>query len=239
LRDIKDNEQKINFHGRRADSIVKGMLQHSRKGAGIKEPTDINALCDEYLRLAYHGYKAKDKTFNAEFETDFDPAVPLVNVVTQDFGRVILNIINNAFYALSSEALAKEDSSPSSEKKASSVSLPKEDVLSSEALAKEDKPKVTITTKYFGSNSAQKTYFTANSYIQINISDNGPGVPPHLKDKIFQPFFTTKPSGSGTGLGLSLAYEIVTNGHGGELILESEEGRGSTFIIRLPVEGNS
>lgn len=220
LQDIKDNELKINYHGRRADSIVKGMLQHSRKGTGIKEPTDINALCDEYLRLAYHGYKAKDKTFNADFETHFDSLLPKVNVVTQDFGRVILNIINNAFYALSSGALAKEDSSF--------------------AKASEDKPmpKVTITTKYFDHTSNQKINSITIPFVQITISDNGPGIPHELKAKIFQPFFTTKPSGSGTGLGLSLAYEIVTNGHGGELILESEEGKGSTFIIRLPVEGN-
>ena len=208
LKDIKDNEQKINYHGRRADSIVKGMLQHSRKGAGIKEPTDINALCDEYLRLAYHGYKAKDKTFNADFETHFDPLLPKVNVVTQDFGRVVLNIINNAFYALT-------DQDPG---------------LTS------NKPKVTVSTKYYGNSGTRAHTKLKGPYAQINISDNGPGIPPELKDKIFQPFFTTKPSGSGTGLGLSLAYEIVTNGHGGELILESEAGKGSAFIIRIPIE---
>jgi len=208
LKDIKDNEQKINYHGRRADSIVKGMLQHSRKGAGIKEPTDINALCDEYLRLAYHGYKAKDKTFNADFETHFDPLLPKINVVTQDFGRVVLNIINNAFYALT-------DQDPG---------------LTS------NKPKVTVSTKYYGNSGTRAHTKLKGPYAQINISDNGPGIPHELKDKIFQPFFTTKPSGSGTGLGLSLAYEIVTNGHGGELILESEAGKGSAFIIRIPIE---
>lgn len=208
LRDIKDNELKINYHGRRADSIVKGMLQHSRKGSGIKELTDLNALCDEYLRLAYHGYKAKDKTFNADFETHFDPALPKVNVVTQDFGRVILNIINNAFYALT-------DQDPG---------------LTS------NKPKVTVSTKYYGNSGSRAHTKLKGPYAQITISDNGPGIPHELKDKIFQPFFTTKPTGSGTGLGLSLAYEIVTNVHGGELILDSEEGKGSAFIIRIPVE---
>lgn len=217
LTDIKENEQKINYHGRRADSIVKGMLQHSRKGAGVKEPTDLNVLCDEYLRLAYHGYKAKDKTFNAEFETHFDPNLPKVNVIPQDFGRVILNIINNAFYALSSNEL-KETSSLTGITEVKPM------------------PKVTVTTKYFNNPGGQMINSISGPSVRIAIADNGPGIPRELQDKIFQPFFTTKPTGSGTGLGLSLAYEIVTNGHGGQLLLESEEGKGTTFIIQLPVD---
>lgn len=217
LQDIRENEQKINYHGRRADSIVKGMLQHSRKGAGVKEPTDLNALCDEYLRLAYHGYKAKDKTFNAEFETHFDPNLPKVNVIPQDFGRVILNIINNAFYALSSNEL-KETSSLTGITEVKPM------------------PKVTVTTKYFNNPGGQMINSSSGPSVRIAIADNGPGIPRELQDKIFQPFFTTKPTGSGTGLGLSLAYEIVTNGHGGQLLLESEEGKGTTFIIQLPVD---
>jgi len=228
LQDIKDNEQKINYHGRRADSIVKGMLQHSRKGAGIKELTDINALCDEYLRLAYHGYKAKDKTFNADFETHFDPNLPKVDVIVQDFGRVILNIINNAFYALSTSD-SKEKTTLSSE------TLDKGDKLEENT----ERPKVIITTQYIDQPMTLHAKLIAGPCIQITIADNGPGIPNELKDKVFQPFFTTKPTGSGTGLGLSLAYEIVTSAHQGELVLESTEGQGSKFIIRLPLKPNS
>jgi signal transduction histidine kinase len=201
--DVLNNEQKINHHGKRADAIVKGMLQHSRSSNGLKEPTDINALADEYLRLSYHGLRAKDKTFNASFKTDFDPTLPKINAIPQDIGRVLLNLINNAFYAVASKALDTEDSRYKSE--------------------------VIVTTK----NHSDK--------IEIAVKDNGPGIPVEIKDKIFQPFFTTKPTGQGTGLGLSLSYDIV-KAHGGEIRVESKDGNGlsageagTEFIIQLPV----
>ena len=194
-KDITDNEEKINHHGKRADSIVKGMLQHSITNTGHKELTDINALCDEYLRLSYHGFRAKDKSFNAKFETHFDRNIAKVNVIPQDIGRVILNLINNAFYTVS-EKKKKNDNGY--------------------------EPTVTVTTQQ------------DNGKIEIKVRDNGNGIPQKNLDKIFQPFFTTKPTGQGTGLGLSLAYDIVTKGHGGELRVETKEGVGSEFIIQLP-----
>jgi signal transduction histidine kinase len=172
------------------------MLQHSRASSGKKEPTDINALCDEYLRLSFHGLRAKDKTFNAKFETDLDPTIGKINIVGQDIGRVILNLINNAFYAVSEK------------KKKSDASY---------------EPTVTVTTKNLGNN------------IEVRVKDNGAGMPQKILDKIFQPFFTTKPTGQGTGLGLSLSYDIITKGHGGELKVETKEGEGTEFIIQLPV----
>ncbi len=193
-KDIKDNEQKINHHGKRADAIVKGMLQHSRSSSGAKEPTDINALCDEYLRLSYHGLRAKDKSFNAKFETDFDSSLKKINIVQQDIGRVVLNLINNAFYT----AYEKAKSQPS-------------DYL----------PSILVSTKI------------VNHKIEIRVKDNGNGIPQNIVDKIFQPFFTTKPTGQGTGLGLSLSYDIV-KAHGGEINVLSKEGEGSEFIIQLP-----
>jgi signal transduction histidine kinase/ligand-binding sensor domain-containing protein len=197
--DLKQNLSKISHHGKRASSIVKGMLEHSRSGTGEKQPTDINALADEYLRLSYHGLKAKEKSFNAVFETDFDPALPKIEVVPQDIGRVLLNLINNAFYAVS-----ERQKNPS---------------------ALEDyKPIVTITTKNLGDK------------IEIRVKDNGPGIPEEIKNKIFQPFFTTKPTGQGTGLGLSLSYEIIAKGHGGELLVETKPGEGTTFIIQIPIK---
>jgi two-component system, NtrC family, sensor kinase len=196
-KDIQENEEKIAHHGKRADAIVKSMLQHSRTSSGKMELTDLNALCDEYLRLAYHGYRAKDKAFNAKFETDFDASLPKMNVVPQDIGRVVLNLINNAFYAVSAKASAKTDGDYA--------------------------PAVVVSTKNLGNK------------IQITVKDNGSGIPESIKEKIFQPFFTTKPTGQGTGLGLSLAYDIVTKGHGGKLLLTSEDGPGSTFIIELPI----
>lgn len=200
-RNIADNEAKINFHGKRADAIVKGMLQHSRSSSGIKEPTDVNAIADEYLRLAYHGLRAKDKTFNASMKTEFDPAVGKVNVVPQDIGRVILNLITNAFYVVA-------------EKKAK---------LNGESVSGVTyDPLVTVSTR-------NKT-----DGIEIRVTDNGSGIPQSVLDKIFQPFFTTKPSGQGTGLGLSMSYEIVTKGHGGELKVETKVGEGTTFIVSLP-----
>ena len=200
LNDIKQNEQKINLHGKRADAIVKGMLQHSRSSSGTKELTDINALADEYLRLSYHGFRAKDKSFNAKFETDFDPSIGKLNVVPQDIGRALLNLINNAFYAVSVKA--------SSDKSATSGG--------------NYEPTVMISTKK-----------SANS-VFIRVRDNGIGIPQIVLDKIFQPFFTTKPTGQGTGLGLSLSYDIV-KAHGGELKVETKEGESSEFIILLPV----
>ncbi len=201
LGDIRENLIKINHHGKRADTIVKGMLQHSRSGSGQKELTDINALTDEYLRLSYHGLRAKDKSFNADFKMDLDPDLPKIHVVTQDIGRVLLNIINNAFYA---------------------CSLNGKDLPGFENLEGLTPPLITVSTKNFGDK------------IQISIKDNGPGIPDAVKDKIFQPFFTTKPTGQGTGLGLSLSYDIV-KAHGGELKVETEEGKGSTFIVQLPI----
>ncbi len=193
LNHIKENSEKINHHGKRADAIVKGMLQHSRSSNGVKEPTDINALCDEYLRLSYHGLRAKDKSFNAKFETDFDNSIGNINIIPQDIGRVILNLINNAFYAVSEK-----------KKKDGSVY----------------EPTVTVTTKKL------------NSKLEISIADNGNGIPESVKEKIFQPFFTTKPTGQGTGLGLSLSYDIV-KAHGGEIKVETKEGEGTEFIIQL------
>ena len=197
IEDIKANSEKITHHGKRADSIVKGMLQHSRKSSGQKEFTDINALCDEYLRLSYHGLRAKDKSFNAEFETKFDAALAPINVVPQDIGRVILNLINNAFYAVNERQINEKESGY--------------------------KPRVTLTTK------------KQADQVVIEVEDNGTGMPEQVKEKIFQPFFTTKPTGEGTGLGLSLSYDIVTKGHGGELRVETKEGMGTEFIIQLPI----
>jgi signal transduction histidine kinase/ligand-binding sensor domain-containing protein len=199
---LEENESKIVSHGKRADAIVKGMLQHSRKSSGQKEPTDINELCDEYLRLAYHGLRAKDKSFNAKFETHLDPALPKVNVVPQEIGRVVLNLINNAFYAVNEKA--------------------KQGITGYE-------PTVSVTTRAgspLGAGGAGR--------LEIVVSDNGNGIPDSIKDKIFQPFFTTKPTGQGTGLGLSLSYDIV-KAHGGTLRVESVEDKGSTFTIELPL----
>jgi len=191
--DIKENEQKINHHGKRAGDIVKGMLQHSRVSTGVKEPTDINALADEYLRLTYQGLRAKDKDFNAEMKTDFDNSIGKINIIPQDIGRVLLNLFNNAFYAVNQQK--------------------SKNLISYE-------PTVSVTTK------------ESDSHVIITVSDNGNGIPQNIIDKIFQPFFTTKPTGSGTGLGLSLSYDIV-KAHGGEIKVESKEKVGSTFIIEL------
>jgi signal transduction histidine kinase len=201
---VKQNLEKINHHGKRADAIVKGMLQHSRSTSGVKEPTDINALCDEYLRLAYHGLRAKDKSFNANFETHFDNSVGKINIIPQDIGRVILNLINNAFYAVNEKEKAPQ---------------PPKGVNYG--------PTVIVSTKKINSPLGA-------GGIEIKVKDNGNGIPQKVLDKIFQPFFTTKPTGQGTGLGLSLAYDIVTKGHGGELKVETKEGEGSTFIVLLP-----
>ena len=193
--DLIANEEKINLHGKRADSIVKSMLQHSRLSAGQKEPTDINALADEYLRLSFHGLKAKDKSFNAKIETAFDPSLPRANIVAQDMGRVFLNLFNNAFYAVMEKAKLREP-------------------------GYEPLVKVSIAR--------------AGDKLLIEIADNGIGIPGNIADKIFQPFYTTKPTGQGTGLGLSLSYEIITKGHDGELKVRSTPAEGAVFFITLP-----
>ncbi len=182
------NEKKVLLHGKRAEGIVKSMLQHSRAGDGQKVPTNLNELVDEYARLAYHGLRAKDASFNADIQTDFDEQLPEVHVIPQDIGRVLLNLLNNAFAAVTSV----------------------------------ERPTVTLGTQKL------------NNSVTISVSDNGLGIPSKIRDKIFQPFFTTKPTGQGTGLGLSLSYDIVTKGHGGRLEMQTEEGEGTTFIIRLP-----
>jgi len=198
---IKENEEKINYHGKRADAIVKNMLQHSRQTKGVKEPTDINKLADEYLRLSYHGLRAKDKNFNADFKTEFDESIGKINIVPQDIGRVLLNLFNNAFYAVNEKLTANR--------------LP---------LTDNYKPTVTVQTKKL------------NDKVEIKITDNGNGIPQNIIDKIFQPFFTTKPTGEGTGLGLSLAYDIITKEHNGTIKAESKEGEGSEFIIDLSLK---
>ncbi len=202
--DIKENEQKINHHGKRADAIVKGMLQHSRANTGKKELTDINALADEYLRLSYHGLRAKDKSFNADFKTNFDKSIGKIEVVPQDMGRVLLNLFNNAFYAVNEKK--KQPPNP----------------LKGEKY----EPTVWVTTKRISSPLGA-------GGLEISVKDNGMGIPQKVLDKIYQPFFTTKPSGQGTGLGLSLSYDIVKK-HGGELKVETKEGEFAQFLIFLP-----
>ena len=210
--DVIENEQKINHHGKRADAIVKGMLQHSRKNTGKKEPTDLNALCDEYMRLSYHGLRAKDKSFNADFKTDFDQTIGNINIVPQDIGRVLLNLFNNAFYAVN-------------EKKKSPQPLK----------GSEYKPLVTVTTKKVTSHSLGAAGSPSGAEgLQITVKDNGNGIPKNVIDKIFQPFFTTKPTGQGTGLGLSLSYDIITKEHKGTITVQSEENKGTQFIIAIP-----
>ncbi|MEO8111578.1 MAG: ATP-binding protein [Ginsengibacter sp.] len=193
--DIRENEQKINHHGKRADAIVKGMLQHSQKSSGQKEPTAINTLADEYLRLSFHGIRAKEKSFNATIETDFDNRIGKVNIIPQDIGRVLLNLYNNAFYAVNEKQKAADETY---------------------------KPTVSIETR------------KVNDKIEMIVKDNGNGIPQNIVDKIFQPFFTTKPTGQGTGLGLSLSYDII-KAHGGEIKVETKEGEGSKFLIFLPL----
>jgi len=202
--DIKLNLSKINHHGQRASSIVKGMLEHSRASTGVKEPTDINVLADEYLRLAYHGLRAKDNSFNATIETHFDPDLPLVSVISQDIGRVLLNLINNAFYAVAERSRSTVGAS------LAGAHAPYH-------------PTVTVSTKKTG------------DQIIIKVQDNGNGIPESIREKIFQPFFTTKPTGQGTGLGLSLAYDIVTNGHGGSLEVVSTEEHGTIFSMKITI----
>ncbi len=194
--EVKMSLEKINLHGKRADGIVKSMLQHSRTSNNKKEPTDINVLADEYLRLAYHGLRAKDKSFNAALKTDYDENIGLVKVISQDIGRVILNLITNAFYAV----MEKKKLKPAGYE-----------------------PTVTVSTK------------KVDNKIIVEVKDNGTGISQKAIDKIFQPFFTTKPTGQGTGLGLSLSYDIVTKGHGGEIKVETKEGESTGFSVILPV----
>ena len=194
--EVKMSLEKINLHGKRADGIVKSMLQHSRTSNNKKEPTDINVLADEYLRLAYHGLRAKDKSFNAALKTDYDENIGLIKIISQDIGRVILNLITNAFYA----------------------------VMDKKKLHLEGyEPTVMVSTKKI------------DNKIIVNVKDNGTGIPQKAIDKIFQPFFTTKPTGQGTGLGLSLSYDIVTKGHRGEIKVETKEGEYTGFSVILPV----
>ncbi|WP_234734166.1 ATP-binding protein [Tellurirhabdus bombi] len=197
LADLTQNLEKITHHGKRADSIVKGMLQHSRANTGQKQPTDINALADEYLRLAYHGLRAKDKTFNAQLITDFAPNLPKIEIMSQDVGRVLLNMYTNAFYATNERLKTKEEGY---------------------------QPTVKVSTS------------VQDGEMVIRVRDNGCGIPQQVVDKIYQPFFTTKPTGQGTGLGLSMSYDIVTKGHGGELEVDTQEGEYTEFTIRLPLE---
>jgi two-component system, NtrC family, sensor kinase len=209
---IKENQQKITHHGKRADSIVKGMLQHSRKSSGHKELTDINALADEYLRLSYHGLRAKDKSFNTTMHTDFDKNLEKINIIPQDIGRVLLNLFNNAFYAVNEKK--NHPPTPSGgEKNAGQNGY---------------QPTVTVSTRLL------KPWPNGGGLgVEIKVKDNGNGIPQEVMDKIFQPFFTTKPTGQGTGLGLSLSYDII-KAHGGGIKIETKEGEFSEFVITLP-----
>jgi len=218
-KDVIDNDEKINHHGKRADAIVKGMLQHSRSSSGVKEPTDINALADEYFRLAYHGLRAKDKSFNATMKTDFDESIGLINIVPQDIGRVILNLITNAFYAVSEKQKSVSTSTPQPPMLRPAGTQPDATAQQPGGIAYE--PTVVVSTKKI-----------ANKAL-ISVKDNGNGIPKNVLDKIFQPFFTTKPTGQGTGLGLSLSYDII-KAHGGDIKVETKEGDGAEFVINLP-----
>jgi two-component system NtrC family sensor kinase len=195
LDDLEQNLQKITQHGQRAASIVRGMLEHSRASTGERQPTNLNALADEYLRLAYHGLRAKDKAFNATLHTDFAPALPPIEAVSQDIGRVLLNLFTNAFYAVRQRQLAGEPGYV---------------------------PTVSVRTERVG------------EQVLVRVKDNGTGIAESVQQKIFQPFFTTKPSGEGTGLGLSLAHDIITKGHGGTLTVNSQQGKGTEFTLSLP-----
>jgi signal transduction histidine kinase len=194
--DIRKNEQKINHHGKRADFIVKGMLEHSRTTAGERQATNINVLADEFLKLSYHGLRAKDKSFNSELITNFDDKLPSVSIVQQDIGRVLINLFGNAFYAVNQKA---------------------------KAAGPDYKPTVEVSTA------------RENGSILISVKDNGTGIPENIREKIMQPFFTTKPTGEGTGLGLSLSYDIVVKGHGGAIDVDTKEGEFTEFIVSLPL----
>jgi len=198
--DVKQNMDKIIFHGKRADAIVKGMLQHSRKNTGQKEETNINALADEYLRLSFHGLRAKDKSFNANFLTDFDESIGKICVVPQDIGRVLLNLINNAFYAVTERKKIEGENY---------------------------QPTVTVSTKRI-------ILLSGKEGVEIIVKDNGTGIEEDNVKRIFQPFFSTKPTGQGTGLGLSISYDIITKGHSGTIQVQTKRDEGTSFIIQLP-----
>ncbi len=198
--DIKQNLEKIRHHGKRADGIVKGMLQHSRASSNVKELTNLNTIADEYFRLAYHGLRAKDKSFNADLVTNFDPNLPEINIVSQDVGRVLLNMFTNAFYAVHQKQ---------------------------KTIGGDFKPKVEVSTRVISAANGKE--------LEITVKDNGSGIPDAIKDKIMQPFFTTKPAGEGTGLGLSLSYDIIVKAHKGHINIQSKEGEGTSFIITLPL----
>ena len=197
---VLQNQDKIGYHGKRADSIVKGMLQHSRTGTGQKEPVDLNEMVDEYVRLSYHGLRAKDKNFNANFDLNLDPAIGKMLVIPQDMGRALLNILNNAFYAVNEKKQQDKETDYS--------------------------PTLNVTTKLMDK--------AGRKWVYITIRDNGNGIPQQVREKIFQPFFTTKPTGKGTGLGLSLSYDIVTKGHQGDIRMNSREGEFTEFTIKIP-----
>ena len=201
LADIKQNLSKITFHGKRADAIVKGMLEHSKKGSGQRELTNINAMAEEFLRLTYRSFLAKEKDFHADLKINLAPDLPKVLVIPKDIGKVLLNLYNNAFYACATA-----------------------EILEGEGIRI---PTVALTTSIYSP-------ITGGKAVIISIKDNGPGIPDAIKDKIFQPFFTTKSAGEGTGLGLSLSYDII-RAHGGELKVESKEEEGAEFIITLPI----
>jgi two-component system NtrC family sensor kinase len=211
LNDMEQNLEKVIHHGKRADAIVKGMLQHSRVSTGQKELTDINKLADEYLRLSYHGLRAKDKSFNAKLETNFDYSLGKINVVPQDIGRVLLNLFNNAFYACT--------------ERSRSAGMQKN--VSTSSAGQQYEPIVSVCTKLSPLPGGLRG-------AEIHVKDNGNGIPQKIIDKIFQPFFTTKPTGQGTGLGLSLSYDIV-KAHGGEIKVKTKEGEGAEFVIQLPI----
>jgi two-component system NtrC family sensor kinase len=202
--DIKQNLQKISHHGKRADGIVKGMLQHSRASSNIKEPTNLNTIADEYFRLAYHGLRAKDKSFNAELVANLDPNLPSINIVSQDVGRVLLNMFTNAFYAVHQKQ---------------------------KTIGGDFKPRVEVSTRTIPAPASGGR----GAEVEIIVKDNGSGIPDAIKDKIMQPFFTTKPAGEGTGLGLSLSYDIIVKAHKGHINIDSKEGEGTSFIITLPL----
>ena len=203
INDLTQNLSKINQHGKRADAIVKGMLQHSRASTSKKEPTDINALADEYLRLSYHGLRAKDKSFNAGMRTSFDETIGNVDAMAQDLGRVLLNLYNNSFYSVAEKKKLKGEGY---------------------------EPMVNVSTKHV-------TLANGHNAVEIIVSDNGMGIPQKVLDKIYQPFFTTKPTGQGTGLGLSMSYDIITKAHNGELKVDTKEGEYAKFTIIIPANG--
>ena len=227
--DEQQNLEKINHHGKRASSIVKGMLEHSRKSSGTKESTDINTLADEYLKLAYQSLRAKDKNFNATLETDFEPNLPKIEIVTQDIGRVLLNLITNAFYAVNERANLLNLAKYASDANLKDLDYQSTVTITTQLISNTQPPNSLISQQ---TNSPTSQH--ANSLI-IAIKDNGSIIPDAIKDKIFQPFFTTKPTGQGTGLGLSLAYDIV-KAHGGEMKVETltAEQAGTNFIVELP-----